>query len=365
MYNRTYVGQIVDHGTKRVPRSGNVKNTFDLLELIIPEGIKSLQTRYLILEYIAYKEPVGRRMLAAQTKISERVLRSETEVMKKMGLIESSKLGMSVTYNGRLVLNDLFFNIQGLKCLSHLETELEQKLALKKAIIIPGDVDDSETTKIRLGKAGAHLLEGLLKDSQTISITGGTTVGSMIKTMPILHNHYKNMMVVPARGSIGGKVEYQANTLVVNLAEKLNAEYRLLNLPDNLSETTINSIKKEPQVQKTLQKVEKTDIIMFGIGNALKMAERREVPSEVFHMLEKKEAISEVLGYYFNGKGEAVYSPATIGIDIDRALLIKERIAIAGGVSKASAILSARNIIAGSYLITDEGAAKAILELSD
>ena len=339
-----------------------MKDIFDLLKLIIPEGIDSLQNRYRILEYILYKQPVGRRMLAIETQISERILRSETELMKEMGLIESSSLGMKVTYKGQFVLDQLFPHMQELKCLVQLEEDLKEKLQLKKVTIVPGNADEGEATKLQLGKAGSFLLENLLKNSQTIAITGGTTVEYIVKTMPKLHNRYKDIMIVPARGSIGGKVDLQANTLVAKLAKRLDADYRLLNLPDNLSQTTIDSIKNEPQVQKTLQKVEETDIIIFGIGNALKMAERREVSSDIFSMLEQKEAVSEVLGYYFDAKGNTVYSPATIGIDMENALKIKQRIAIAGGESKASAIFSANKIIKGSYLITDEAAARAILD---
>ena len=340
-----------------------MKHIFDLLELIIPEGINSLKTRYLILECISYQQPVGRRVLAIQTQISERILRAETEIMKKMGLIESSALGMKVTYKGQSVLDELFSNMQDLKCLSHLEEKLKQKLYLRKATIVPGNVDESHTTKIQLGKAAAFLLENLLSDCQTIALTGGTTVEHMVRAMPKIHNHYDDLIIVPARGSIGGKVELQANTLVAKLAEKLNANYLHLHLPDNLSQETINSIKKEPQVQKTLQKVEKTDIIIFGIGNALTMAKRREVPSEVFNLLQQNGAVSEVLGYYFDAQGTTIYSQATIGIDLEKALLIENRIAIAGGESKAAAIFSACNTIKGSYLITDEGAARAILAL--
>lgn len=339
-----------------------MKEIFDLLKLIIPEGINSLKNRYLILECILYKQPVGRRVLAVETQISERILRSETEIMKKMGLIESSALGMRVTYKGQSVLDNLFPHMQDLKCLSQLEDRLKRKLNLKKVIVVPGNSDESKTTKVQLGKAGAFLLKKLLSDYQTIAITGGTTVENMVKTMPKIHNHYNDIMIVPARGSIGGKVDLQANTLVAKLAERLNADYQLLNLPDNLSQTTIDSIKKEPQVQKTLQKVEKTDIIIFGIGNALKMAKRREVPQDIFYMLQETDAVSEVLGYYFDIQGNKVYSPATIGIDIETAFKIKHRIAIAGGESKASAIFSANKIITDSYLITDEAAAKAILD---
>ena len=140
-----------------------MKDVFDLLKLIIPEGIESLKNRYKILECILSKEPVGRRVLATETQISERILRSETEVMKKMGLIESSTLGMKVTYKGQSVLDQLFPHMQGLKCLLKLEEDLKEKLKLKKVIVVPGNADESEAAKLQLGKSGAFLLESLLK----------------------------------------------------------------------------------------------------------------------------------------------------------------------------------------------------------
>lgn len=338
-----------------------MKEAFALLQLVIPEGIDSLKTRYLILDQIAYRQPIGRRALSAEIQISERVLRAETELMKKNGLIESTSLGMKITSQGQAILDELFPSMQYLKGFSQLEEELKQKLGLKQAIVVEGNVDTDASVKAQLGKAGALLLKNLLKPSQTLAITGGTTIAHLVNAMP--HLHYEDIMVVPARGSVGSNVELQANTLAAELAKKLDASYSLINLPDNLSQTTINSIKKEPQVQKMLQKVEKTDIIIFGIGNALKMAKRRELDLDTFYMLREKGAVSEVFGYYFDVEGNVVHSSATIGIGIENSLGIKERIAIAGGESKALAIFSTRQIIKDSYLIIDEGAARAIMSL--
>lgn len=340
-----------------------MKDAFSLLQKIIPEGMVSLKNRYAILQNIAYKQPIGRRALSAEIQIPERALRSETEVMKENGLIQISSQGMTITPQGQVVLDDLFYSMQYLKGFSKLEEELKAKLGLRKAIVVEGNADHNEGTKAGLGKAGALLLKTLLKKDQTIAITGGTTVSHMVKAMP--HLHWQGSMVVPARGSVGGNVELQANTLSAELAKKLDANYCLLNLPDNLSQRTINSIKKEPQVQKTLQNVEKTDIIIFGIGNALKMAKRREVDNNILALLEEKKAVSEVFGYYFDIKGNVVHSSATIGIDIENSVGIKDRIAIAGGESKALAIFSARGIIRGSYLIVDEAAARAVLAIKE
>ena len=57
-----------------------------------------------------------------------------------------------------------------------------------------------------------------------------------------------------------------------------------------------------------------------------------------------------------------MYASEVIGVAPDMAKEIPIRIAVAGGKSKAEAILAARSLLQEGYLIIDEEAAAAILE---
>ncbi len=52
---------------------------FAWIEAIAPDMLGVITKRYQILQFINWLAPVGRRTLADQMKISERVLRTETD----------------------------------------------------------------------------------------------------------------------------------------------------------------------------------------------------------------------------------------------------------------------------------------------
>ena len=69
----------------------------DMLETLVPEALESLKIRYEILECVLLKQPIGRRALAAEVAMTERRVRSETEIMNQNGLIDIKPSGMTVT----------------------------------------------------------------------------------------------------------------------------------------------------------------------------------------------------------------------------------------------------------------------------
>lgn len=338
-----------------------MENILSGLEKIIPEGIGTLKVRYTLLQAILENQPVGRRKLAAITSYSERIIRNEIEVLSKQNLVIVQNSGMVITLQGEKLLDKLYTPIRKLERFAELENELQQVLGLRQAIVVKGDADQSDNTKWRLGKAGANLLKDIIKDDYIISITGGTTVAKMIESMNAQPSVHSNLTVIAARGSVGENVQIQANTVAIELAKKIGATYELLNIPDNLGTASINTIKQEPHMQKTLQIMVKSDMIIFGLGDAAKMASKRREDLATLELLQEKKAVAEAFRCYFDKDGQIVYNSANIGIDLESAMQIPIRVAIAGGASKGVAILAAKKLLKDSYLVLDEGAAKEIL----
>ena len=56
---------------------------FSLLEELVPDLLKVLRQRYLVLEQISLNAPIGRRNVAQHLGLSERNVRTETEYLKK------------------------------------------------------------------------------------------------------------------------------------------------------------------------------------------------------------------------------------------------------------------------------------------
>lgn len=339
-----------------------MRNLLATLQKIIPEGILDLERRHRILKAITYSEPIGRRALAADLNISERIIRSEIDFLKQNGFIKVTSLGMEITSEGYTIVRDLENLIHELKGLSELEKQVAGILNVARVVIVLGNSDENDMVKKDIGKAAARILKSIIRPGNTIAITGGTTVAHIINAIQPINAGFDDVFVLPARGSIGNKVEYQSNTLASQLADKLGAEYKLLNIPDHLSKKALESISKEPEIQDTLQKVSKTDILIFGIGNAVKMAEKRGLPEPILGFLERKQAMGEAFGYYFNPKGEIVYTSRSVGIKLEDIRKIPYMIAAAGGKSKAEAIKAVGQLLKNGCIVIDEGAANEIIK---
>ena len=78
----------------------------DMQKKLIPQVVELMERRYSILRQISLSEPIGRRTLSNMLDISERIIRSETEVLKEQNLINVAGSGMTVTEEGSELLDE-------------------------------------------------------------------------------------------------------------------------------------------------------------------------------------------------------------------------------------------------------------------
>ena len=339
-----------------------MQNILKLQKKIVPELLEVLEKRYNILRTIYYNQPIGRRVLANNLTLGERIVRTEINFLKSQNLIEINTPGMTVTKDGEEILEHLNQFIHEIKGLSDLEKEVKMKLGIGKVIIVPGDVYKDETVLKELGKAASLYLKKIIKNNDVIALTGGGTVREVIEHFPKMH-HSEDVLVVPARGGMGKKVENQANTLAGKLAGKLNGQYKMLHVPENLNEEILETLLQQKEIKEVVDNIHKANVIIYGIGRAERMAKKRGFSENAISNLEKLGAIGEALGSYFNKKSQVVLLNNNIGIN--RSQMNKEaiHIAVAGGSNKAEAILSVDLSHPNIVLVTDEGAAEGIINM--
>lgn len=329
---------------------------------IVPELLEVLEKRYNILRTIYYNQPIGRRILANQLNLGERIVRTEINFLKNQNLIEINTPGMSVTKEGENILENLNEFIHEIKGLSDLEKEIEEKLGIGKVIIVPGDVQYDATILKELGKAAANYTKNIIKSNDIVALTGGGTIREMVEHFPTIHN-LNNILVLPARGGMGKKVENQANTLAAKLASKLNGNYKMLHVPENLSEEILETLAQQKDIKDVLDSINKSNVIIYGIGSAEKMARKRGLSENQIEKLIKLGAVGEALGSYFNSDSNVVYISPTIGINLEEIDKKTKLIAVAGGSNKGESILSVDLRGSNKVLVTDEGAAEKIKEI--
>ncbi len=339
-----------------------MQNILKLQQKVVPELIELLEKRYNILRTIYYNQPIGRRILANDMCIGERIVRNEINFLKSQNLIEVNASGMFVTTDGEEIINKLKGFIHEIKGLSKIEKFIEDHLKLQQVIVVPGDVEIDKSVLKELGKAAASYAMDIIKDNSIIALTGGATVKEVVDSFP-KSNKYNNILVLPARGGMARNVEIQANTLVARLAEKIGGNYELLHAPDNLSNTALETMLNEKDIKNIIDKIRSAEVLIYGIGIAKDMAGRRGLSDNVIKELEELGAVGEAFGHYFNELGEIIYSTPTIGVKNEDVKNNKTLIAVAAGKNKARAIIATEINCSSTVLIIDEAAAEEIINI--
>ncbi|HEU4963133.1 MAG TPA: sugar-binding domain-containing protein [Bacilli bacterium] len=333
----------------------------DLLKLqrqLIPDLLDVMKKRYRILHHLHLVQPIGRRGLAQQLQMTERILRAETDFLKEQGLVDMETVGMRLSAQGGALLEQLADVVREFDGLADKERRLAARLGLEHVRIVPGDADVDPLALKAMGHAAAEYLKKNLRQGDTLAVTGGTATAAVAEAMP---RTQLGVDVVPARGGLGSNLAFQANTIASTLATKLGGSYRLLHMPDLVSEEAFSSMGQDPETQETLRRIREARMVVHGIGQAIPMARRRQLDASKIEELAAYGAVAEAFGYYLDRTGHIVHAMNTIGLRLADLKQMERIVAVAGGRNKSEAIVAVANAIPLKVLVTDEGAADAIL----
>ncbi len=336
----------------------------ELIKKISPETTEIIERRYLILRTISYSEPIGRRSLAGQLNLKERTIRDEVSILKNQGLLNVDLMGMNITKDGKKILEDLHVIYSNLKGIPKLEEKLRELLGIKRVVIVPGNYSENPMVLKEMGKISSKLLKNLIQSKNIVGITGGNTMATVAEEA-VPDNIARNMIVIPARGGLGPNVETQANSIAAKLAQKLNGSYKLLYVPDGLEEEALEAILKNEEIKESIEMINNMNILVFGIGRADTMAKRRNLSQEKIQELTINGAVAEAFGHYFDMRGREIWEYKTVGLSLDKFKELRNVIGVAGGEDKAQAIISIATLNKNMTLITDEYAAREILEIEN
>lgn len=336
---------------------------FVLMQKLAPDLAQEIERRALVLERIGALQPVGRRLLAARLNLPEREVRTVASLLKEHGLVSLDAAGMSLTSEANAILPMASRFSRELKGLTGLETALSQRYDGVKVCVAAGDADTDDHVLHEVGRNAASRLRSFLQTGSTLAVTGGSTIHQVAFAIP--QGSPMNVMVVPARGGIGRSLETQANTVACEIAKRLGGHHRMMHLPDRLDEQALAEMRKMREIDETLSLLERADVVLHGVGRADDMARKRQLPADVEAEVLRKGAVAEAYGCYFDRKGKMVYSASTVSHDLGVLKPNCALIAVAAGARKAEAIDAAMRSRRHAMLVTDEGAANAILAMQD
>ena len=341
-----------------------MKNLIEIQKKIIPQAIELMGKRYAILRQISISQPIGRRVLSNIIDLSERTIRTEIEFLKDSNFIEISVSGMSLTEEGGRFLEKMDSVMGEIMGISDLEIKLQEKLGIQKIVVSKNSNDHEDLMIEGVCKTAANYIINNLSPQDKIAIAGGTTMRRVAQNLRQDKNeegYYKDVIVMPTRGSVGSDIDIQANSIAALAAKNLGCDVEFLYVPDEIDGNARDTLLTIPDVKKTLDDLKLADMVVFSIGRADLMARRRNMSESEISNLISKGAICEAFGHYFNKDGEVVMKLNTVGIDVDMYKNTKNAIVVFAGNEKVESFLALYKLNKNITLITDEYSAKEIL----
>lgn len=250
--------------------------------------------------------------------------------------------------------------------------DLEQRLAarfrLREVQVLLSKGRDDETVRQGMGVLAARLLERTVSDGTILGISYGRSLACTIAALSPARR--VSTTVVPIIGALGSNNPFiDGPELVRNFARIYGGEFRYLPAPLLVDEVrTRNALLQSPQIFETLAVARRADTILMGIGaltpgySSLIWAGYLSEPE--LSLLRDQGAAGHMAAQFYDINGrflDTEVNQRSVGIGIKALYGRSQVIAVAGGEAKGAAILGA---LRGRYLnvlVTDDAAARAVL----
>lgn len=253
-----------------------------------------------------------------------------------------------------------------------LSAQLCENTSLNHAIVtrsVPGNL---ELNLKRFSIFAAEYLEQDFLQNDVVGVGWGRTLYSVLQSLR--QESVENISYVPLIGGLGQvSPQFQVHELIRIMSERLGGEGSQLILP---------AIVQHKETRDRLLALEDSRIVIdqwdnltkaiIGIGNVdfdsdMKILFMNYIDESARLRLKSAGAVGDICMYFFDKYGNEIQDGMRwlVSIPLEKIKKIPNVIAVACGVSKASAILGA---IRGNYihtLITDDITAKAIVSIKE
>jgi len=195
----------------------------------------------------------------------------------------------------------------------------------------------------------------------------GGIIGQLISTMEKSEvNEGFSQKVCPLVGNSGvSNRNYHSNELVRIFAERTNSQPNYLYAPAlAATEQELRQIKELENYKVVFDEWSHLDVALVNIGNYPSTPDFASVV-RYGEMLKKRKAVGRLLNYYFDLKGDILYSDMDYAIQIPLELLARTQhvVGIAGANIHCKALLGAMRTGIFQHIIAPENQTKEALEI--
>jgi deoxyribonucleoside regulator len=251
-----------------------------------------------------------------------------------------------------------------------LEAALKKRFSLQSAHVLTRHfADDYDKLRRQLGQAAAGVLKERLQPEMICGVAWGTTVSATIEALE--DSNLPSVQIVQLVGVLQSNSHaYNAQALVEIMSRKLGGGGTYLYSPFIVENAqTAQSILGLPDVRETLAVGRRSDIALLGIGTVLdanysSLYQGGHITLQTLQELRDDGAVGDVGGVHIDIEGNVAggdFNKRMVGISGDDLLAIPTRLAVAGGIPMADAILGALRGGYANLLVTDSETAEAVL----
>jgi DNA-binding transcriptional regulator LsrR (DeoR family) len=253
-----------------------------------------------------------------------------------------------------------------------LEARLKASFDISDAVVIPQIAEQANAMVHTLGRAGANYLLGRLQDGDVVAIGGGTAVHAVVQALETRRSY--DVKVVPCMGAVQGRVTTDVNYLATQLAARLGGEAYQLHAPAFVdTEKQREMLLSMGPIKEILDIARQATIALLGVGTVDYQTSRfvqftALSAEDMKWIAESCGGVGEIAACIYDIKGQPCakeYANRTVGLSLQGLRKIPFVVGVAAAAVKARPIYGALH---GGYLdalITDEAAARGVLELSE
>jgi deoxyribonucleoside regulator len=248
-----------------------------------------------------------------------------------------------------------------------MEARLVQEFGLRRAIVVRGMEGEAEANRRSVGYFAAPDVAGWLTGGQRIGVTGGRTLGNLVRSIAY-GMVLPPVQIVQLMGTVAASPGQNEGSEVGRaLASRISGTFHAVNTPALVADAqTREMFMAHEQIRAVWRMFPEVSLAFVGVGSVddSMFVEHDVVTREARSRLRECGAVAEVCGRYVDRAGNEIDLPErdrVISADLDTIRGIDEVVAVTSGKGRGDAVRAVLEGGLASSIVTDDACARAVL----
>lgn len=248
-----------------------------------------------------------------------------------------------------------------------LERQLMRRFDLADAIVAPAPADEGSVAAVVGQAAGAYMADQV-RDGMSIGVGWGSTLNLSLKAIGT--QPFARLSVISLLGGMTHSRAINPSAVARRVADAFGADCYQLTAPVFVAdEATRSALWAEPALHDLLERARRVDLALVSVGDVSEDAtlfKEGLLPRSQLQSLIAAGAVGDVLCHFLDAEGRVIDHPVSrrvIAVGLDDLRRVPRIVIAAGGRRKVRAIDAALKATQARVLITEESAARGLLEV--